>query len=101
MLDLKCLVIYLAQVRHLLSLHLKILKPGVDGLPLAAARDNNSNHNNSFAFWFFIFMHLFIFLYLYFFFCLFQRKMPNNACIIISLLKGGVTVKFEKFNLAF
>ena len=25
----------------------------------------------------------------------------KNACIIISLLKGELTVKFERFNLAF
>ena len=45
------------------------------------------------------------FLYLIFLFfgyiCLFQRRMLTNACIIISLLKGEVTVKFEKFDLAF
>ena len=35
MLDL-CSVIHLAQVRHLLFLHLKIPKPGVDLLPLTA-----------------------------------------------------------------
>ena len=85
MLDLKCSVIYLAQVRHLLSLHLKILKPGVDGLPLAAARDNNSNHNNSFAFWFFIFMHLFIFLYLYFFFFVYFREKCQTMHVLLYL----------------
>ena len=87
MLDLKCSVIYLAQVRHLLSLHLKILKPGVDGLPLAAARDNNSNHNNSFAFWFFIFMHLFIFLYLYFFFLFISEKNAKQCMYYYIFIK--------------
>ena len=49
---------------------------------------NNNNNNNNFVFRFFIFN-------------LFQRRMPASACIIISLLNGEVTVKFERFNLAF
>ena len=32
------------------------------------------------------------------FICLFQRKMPTTARIIIYLLKGEMIKKFERFN---
>ena len=42
----------------------------------------------------------FIFLFFYLI-CSFHRGIPTDACIIISLLKDEVTVKFERFNLSF
>ena len=59
--------------------------------------NNNKNHSNNNLFFIFIYSILLVFR----FYLFIQRKMPTNACIIISPLKAGVTVKFERFTLTF
>ena len=57
----------------------------------------NHNNNNSFVFGFFIFNFAIFFGFI----CLFRRRMPINSYTVISLLKGEVTVTFERFNFVF
>ena len=61
--------------------------------------NNNNHHNIKKIVWFFGFLYL---IFLFFGFIVYSREEYQPVHLqFISLYKGEVTVKFERFNLAF